>query len=73
MAWETALDRLVTRQVHCAESGDARPEDVRAAIVEMRRLDPDRPETAFHLGYARALLGLDLPQPSASEDAARRL
>jgi tetratricopeptide (TPR) repeat protein len=72
MAWETALDRLVNRQIHLAERGEARPEDVRAAVLDLHGLAPERAETAFHLGYARALLGLDLPEPPASDRDARR-
>lgn len=72
MAWETALDRLVTRQIHLAERGEVRAEDVRDAVLDLHKLAPDRPETAFHLGHARALLGLDLPEPNGHDRAAHR-
>ena len=72
MAWETALDRLILRQIHLAERGEARPEEVRAQIVDLAALSPKRAETAFHAGYAQALLGVELPAPDANSTAARR-
>lgn len=71
MAWEIALDRLILQQVHQAEKGAVRPEDVRQQILDLQRIDPTRAETAFHLGYARALLGQDMPEP-AGDAAVRR-
>lgn len=72
MAWETALDRFVIQQIHLAERGEARTEDVREAIRVLHGLASGRPETAFHLGYARALLGVDFPEPQPQDQAARR-
>ena len=50
MAWETALDRLLLQQVHRADSGEGRTDEVRTQIQDLYQLSPDRPETAFHLG-----------------------
>ena len=71
MAWETALDRLILRQIHLAERGDVRPEDVQRQVVDLAAIAPNRSETAFHLGYARALLGLDLREPERDLTARR--
>ncbi len=71
MAWETALDRLVLSQIHAAEKGDLRPKDVEQLIRDLHGLAPSRPTTAFHMGYATALLGLDLPADQ-SDPAQRR-
>jgi tetratricopeptide (TPR) repeat protein len=72
MGWETALDRLVTRQIHLAERGEIAHDDVIAVVRDLHALQPGRAETAFHLGHARALLGADLPEPEPRERAARR-
>ncbi len=72
MAWETALDRLLTRQIHLAEKGELRPEEARQLVLDLHRVAPDRIETAFHLGYARSTLGVELPEPAATDFAARR-
>ncbi|MDA0375042.1 MAG: hypothetical protein O2865_14755 [Planctomycetota bacterium] len=72
MAWETALDRLLTRQIHLAEKGELRPEEARQLVLDLHRVAPDRIETAFHLGYARSTLGVEMPEPAPSELAARR-
>lgn len=72
MGWETALDRLVTRQIHLAERGELPHEDAIAIVREVHALQPGRAETAFHLGHARALLGADLKEPDARDHAARR-
>ncbi|MEY2980456.1 MAG: hypothetical protein RL562_683, partial [Planctomycetota bacterium] len=66
MAWETALDRLLTRQIHLAEKGELRPEEARQLVLDLHRVAPDRIETAFHLGYARSTLGVELPEPAAT-------
>lgn len=71
MVWESALDRLVLQQVHQAEKGAVRPEEVRQQILDMFQLAPARAETAFHMGYARALLGLSLPEPAGQGDVRR--
>lgn len=72
MAWESALDRLLTRQIHLAEKGEVRAEEVRQLVLDLHRFAPDRIETAFHLGYARSTLGVDLPEPPAADLGARR-
>lgn len=71
MAWETALDRLILQQIHCAERGDARPQDVREQVLALWQLESAHPTAAFHLGYARTLLGVDLPGP-VNDDVATR-
>jgi tetratricopeptide (TPR) repeat protein len=71
MAWENALDRLLLKQVHLAEKGELRAADVQAQILDTWNMNSGRPQTAFHLGYARALLGADLPQPRAQDAASR--
>ncbi len=71
MAWETALDRLVLRQIHLAERGEARASEVSRQLEDLHELAPDRDETAYHHGYANALLGLELPTPEP-QDAGRR-
>lgn len=65
MGWETALDRLLLTQVHAAEKGDARKEQVQQCLHDLHRLAGSRPATLYLLGYARVLLGLDLPQPDS--------
>ena len=71
MAWENALDRLLLKQVHKAEKGELRTADVQQQILDAWQMNPDRQQTAFHLGYARALLGADLPEASVGEAAGR--
>jgi hypothetical protein len=72
MAWETELDRLILQQVHAAEKGEARPSVVRQQVADLWAIDPRRAESAFHLGYAKVLLGVDLPEPAAEASRARR-
>ena len=72
MAWETALDRLLTRQIHLAERGEVPTDEVAQMLRDLRDLQPGRAESAFHLGLARALLGADLPEPSECDRAAQR-
>lgn len=71
MAWETALDRLVLQQIHLAEQGEVRPEQVRQQIADLWQLGGPRPASAFHLGYAKVLLGLDLPEPKQDNSLRR--
>ena len=71
MAWETALDRLLLHQVHLAEKGDQKAEVVRQQLLDYAALAGPRPSGAFLLGYARTLLGLDVPEP-AGDIAQRR-
>jgi hypothetical protein len=67
MAWETALDRLVLQQVHLAEKGERRAEEVQRLLRDLHDLNPRRPESAFHLGYARIVIGADVPEPRSAE------
>jgi tetratricopeptide (TPR) repeat protein len=71
MAWETSLDRLLLQQIHLAEKGEVKPELVRQQLLDLWALAGGRQATAFHLGYARTLLGLSLPEPNG-EAAHRR-
>lgn len=64
MGWETALDRLLLQQVHSAEKGDAKPELVRQQLLDYWQCAATRPGASFLVGYARALLDLDLPETS---------
>ncbi len=71
MAWESALDRLMLQQIHAAEKGSVKPDSVRQQILELRDLGGGRPGTAFLMGYARTLLGLDLPEPGGDPSQRR--
>jgi tetratricopeptide (TPR) repeat protein len=66
MAWETALDRLFLHQIHAAEKGEAKHDDVLRQLTELQRLAPERPGTAFLLGYAHVLTGIETPAPSGA-------
>jgi tetratricopeptide (TPR) repeat protein len=59
MAWETALDRLVLQLVHQAEKGETKPEQVRQVVLDLWQIGGPRPASAFQLGYAKVLLGVD--------------
>ncbi len=69
MAFETALDRLLLQQVHACENGDGRSDEVRRLLLELHEMSPARAGTWFLLGYARTLLGLELPEAPAGEPA----
>ena len=71
MAWESALDRLLIHQIHLAEKGEQKPHEVRQQILDLHVIAPDREETAFAMGYARALLGVELPEPKPTQGAQR--
>ncbi len=71
MGWESALDRLLLQQVHLVEKGEQRPELVRQQLIDYWLCASGRPGACFVLGYARTLLGLDLP-PTANDASARR-
>lgn len=71
MAAETALERLLLQQVHLAEKDEARRAPVRLQVAEYASLCPQRPGSAFLLGYTAALLGGDLPSPPADVTARR--
>ena len=60
MGWETALDRLLLQQVHSAHKGEAKV-DTQRALLDYWECAGPRPGPCFLLGYARTLLGLELP------------
>src|SRR5688572_8457920 len=64
MAWETALDRLLLQQIHLVEKGEVKADTVRQQLLDLQHIGGSRPATAFHFGYAKTLLGLDLPAPT---------
>ena len=61
MGWESALDRLLLQQVHLADKGEAKTESVRQQLLDYWQCAPQRPGACFLLGYARTLLGVELP------------
>ncbi|MBL9078982.1 MAG: hypothetical protein JNL08_15870 [Planctomycetes bacterium] len=61
MGWETALDRLLLQQVHLAEKGELKQDVVRQQLVEYQKLAHGTPGSSFLRGYARTLVGLELP------------
>ncbi|MEO6596301.1 MAG: hypothetical protein ABIP94_16250 [Planctomycetota bacterium] len=71
MGWETALDRLLLQQVHSAEKGEQKPEVLRQQLLDYWQLSGPRPGPSFLIGYANALLGLELPSVG-SDTSARR-
>ncbi len=71
MAWENSIDRLVLQQVHQAEKGEVRANLVRQQVLDLQGMSPGRPQAAFHLGYARVLLGLELPEPKGTGNERR--
>ena len=64
MAWESALDRLILRQVHLAEKKEVRPLEVQRILKDLLELGrgEERPRMAFHAGYAQAYLGVQVPE-----------
>jgi hypothetical protein len=70
MGFETALERLLLQQIHLAEKGEAKA-DVRQQLLDYWQCAGPRPGSCFLLGYARALLGIELPS-SGHEALARR-
>ncbi|MCA8958571.1 MAG: tetratricopeptide repeat protein, partial [Planctomycetes bacterium] len=71
MAWESSIDRLIQQQVHLAERGDLRPQQVEPLLADLCALDPTRAQSAFHLGYAKVLLGLTVAEPVLGSRAHR--
>lgn len=71
MGWETALDRLLMQQIHLAEKGEQKVESVRTQLLDYWQCAGGRPGASFLLGYARGLLGCELPTPG-NEPTARR-
>lgn len=61
MGWESALDRLLMQQVHLAEKGEQKVEQVRQQLLDYWSCAATRPGACFLLGYARTLLAIDLP------------
>lgn len=68
MAWESALDRLVLRQIHLAEEGKLSDPELRRLVAEYASLASARPQVQFHCGYARTLLGLDFAAPKSANE-----
>ena len=64
MAWENSIDRLILRQTHLAEKGEVKKPQVQTLVRDLLALDANRPESCFHSGYAKVLLGLDMPVPT---------
>ncbi len=71
MGWETALDRLLLQQIHLAEKSEQKPEALRQQILEYRQLSAGRPGSSFLCGYARVLLGLEMPDVGSDVTARR--
>lgn len=71
MAWETSLDRLLLQQIHLSEKGEQKAEIVRQQLLEYDRLCRGSPGSSFLRGYARALLGLELPDAGGDVTARR--
>jgi tetratricopeptide (TPR) repeat protein len=71
MGWETALDRLLLQQVHLAEKGEQKPETVRQQLLDYWQCAGPRSGTCFLVGYARALLGVELPVTATDANARR--
>jgi hypothetical protein len=69
MSFQGALDRLVMQQVHAAEKGEGRPDETRRLLLETLELAPARDATWFLLGYARTLLGIEVPDAPAGAPA----
>ena len=70
MGFETALDRLLLQQVHLAEKGETKA-DVRQQLVDYWQCASARPGACFLLGYARTLLGIELPAIGVEPQARR--
>lgn len=70
MGFETALDRLLLQQVHLAEKGETKA-DVRQQLVDYWQCAGARPGACFLLGYARTLLGIELPAIGPEPQARR--
>lgn len=70
MGFETALDRLLLQQVHLAEKGETKA-DVRQQLVDYWQCASARPGACFLLGYARTLLGIELPAIGIEPQARR--
>ncbi|MBL8735669.1 MAG: hypothetical protein JNL12_04520 [Planctomycetes bacterium] len=70
MGFETALDRLLLQQVHLAEKGETKA-DVRQQLVDYWQCAGARPGACFLLGYARTLLGIELPAIGIEPQARR--
>jgi tetratricopeptide (TPR) repeat protein len=71
MAWENSIDRLILQQIHLAEKGEIKSQQPQALVRDLCALDGDRPESSFHTGYAKVLLGIDLPAPAPGGSAHR--
>ena len=71
MAWGNSIDNLLVQQVHLAEKGEVRGAQIEKLLKDLGELSSDRPKSAFHLGYAKILLGLEVEEPATGSRARR--
>lgn len=71
MAWQNSIDRLVQQQIHLAEKGEIKSQLPHTLVRDLCALDGERPQSSFHVGYAKVLLGVDLPAPPMGGSAYR--
>lgn len=71
MAKPTALDRLLTQEIHRAEKGEVKVEVVKRQLNDLWSLAGPRTETAFLLGYAKVLLAAEVIDPPKEPSFAR--
>jgi tetratricopeptide (TPR) repeat protein len=71
MGWETALDRLLMQQVHLAEKDNTKTEQVKRQLLDYGEVGAGRPGLSFLLGYASALLAIELPVVCTDERSRR--
>ncbi|PIE22493.1 MAG: hypothetical protein CSA62_12225 [Planctomycetota bacterium] len=69
MAWESALDRLILREIHRAEQGELRDQELVRIVTDFVQMTKQRPQSWFHAAYARTVLGLELPTPGPEAGA----
>ena len=71
MAWGNSIDNLLVHQVHLAEKGEVRVTQIEKFLHDLQTLNGNRPKTAFHLGYAKVLLGVEAEEPAMGSSARR--
>ncbi|MFT4512286.1 MAG: hypothetical protein ACI91B_000975, partial [Planctomycetota bacterium] len=71
MGWETALDRLLMQQIHIAEKDKTKTEQVQRQLLDYGEVAAGRPGMSFLLGYASALLNIELPVVCTEERSRR--
>ncbi|MFT7536510.1 MAG: tetratricopeptide (TPR) repeat protein [Hyphomicrobiaceae bacterium] len=71
MGWETALDRLLMQQIHKAEKDKTKTEQVQRQLLDYGEVAAGRPGLSFLLGYASALLNIELPVVCTEERSRR--